>query len=236
VRTSERGALYCARHTITVSAANQRLLVAEYDVAPDRISVVIPGTDRVAAPQRAQRDVVALLSIGAIIPRKGHDVLIRALAQLTDLAWRLTIVGDATRHAEAAAHLSNDIDRFGLRERVTLAGAVTADKVPEFYAAADLFVLASRFEGYGMAFAEAIAHGLPVVGTSASAIPETVPDRAGVLVPPDDVDALAAALRRLTVDRTHRERLAAGARAAAAQFPTWRQTGENFAHVLAGLA
>jgi glycosyltransferase involved in cell wall biosynthesis len=162
--------------------------------------------------------------------------LIPALAQLRDLEWHLTIVGDATHDAEAAARLSADIVRFGLRERVTLTGAVAPEYVTEFYAAADLFVLPSRLEGYGMAFTEAIAHGLPVIGTTAPAIPETVPDTAGILVPPNDVDAFAGALRRLIVDGAHRQLLAAGARAAAAQFPSWRQAGEDFARVLASVA
>jgi glycosyltransferase involved in cell wall biosynthesis len=95
---------------------------------------------------------------------------------------------------------------------------------------ANLFVLPSRFEGYGMAYTEAIAHGLPVVGTTAGAIPATVPAGAGVLLPPDDVAALAATLRRLITDPTEREQLAAGARAAT--FPSWREQAQRFASVL----
>ena len=97
---------------------------------------------------------------------------------------------------------------------------------------ADLFVLPSRFEGYGMAFAEAIAHGLPVIGTTAGAIPDTVPDGAGILVPPDDAAALAHALRRLIANGSERESLAAAARAAAARLPTWRQSAEEFARAI----
>jgi glycosyltransferase involved in cell wall biosynthesis len=100
------------------------------------------------------------------------------------------------------------------------------------YARADLFVLASRFEGYGMAFAEAIAYGLPVVGTTAGAIPETVPPGTGVLVPPDDVPAFAAALRRLIADSNERLRLACEARRAAARLPTWPAAAASFARVL----
>src|SRR5258708_31153815 len=101
----------------------------------------------------------------------------------------------------------------------------------ELYAAADLFVLPSRFEGYGMAYAEAIAHGVPVVGTRAGAIPDTVPAGAGVLVSPDDVDALAAVLRRLIEFPAERECLAAGARAAAAMFPSLQPSAGLFAPV-----
>ena len=100
------------------------------------------------------------------------------------------------------------------------------------YAGADLFVLPSRFEGYGMAFAEAIAHGVPVVGTTAGAIPDTVPASAGILVPPDDVRALVAVLRALIADRSQLARLAAGARAAAAKLPSWQDSAARFARVL----
>jgi glycosyltransferase involved in cell wall biosynthesis len=99
-----------------------------------------------------------------------------------------------------------------------------------------LFVLPSRFEGYGMAYAEAIAHGLPVIGTTAGAIPDTVPDSAGVLVAPDDVDALATVLRRLIQNPHERVSLAQGARVAAAQLPSWQAQAALFAGVLEGLS
>jgi glycosyltransferase involved in cell wall biosynthesis len=107
---------------------------------------------------------------------------------------------------------------------------VSRDKLATLYASSDLFVLPSRFEGYGMAYAEAIAHGLPVLGTTAGAIPQTVPASAGVLVAPDDVAALTAALRRLIDDPRERERLAAGARAV--EFPSWQQQAARFAGVI----
>ena len=113
-----------------------------------------------------------------------------------------------------------------------VAGAVPAEWLDGFYRGADLFVLPSRFEGYGMAFAEAIAHGLPVVGTTAGAIPDTVPDGAGVLVPPDDVPALTSVLRRLIGDADERSRLAKGARAAAARLPTWADSAALFVRAI----
>jgi len=109
---------------------------------------------------------------------------------------------------------------------------VQEHRLDELYGGADIFVLPSRHEGYGMAFSEAIAHGLPVVGTTAGAIPETVPSEAGVLVPPDDSDALAQALRHLIEQPGARRRLAAGARAAAGLLPTWRQSAELFARAI----
>ena len=110
----------------------------------------------------------------------------------------------------------------------------TAGRLAELYAAADLFVLPSRYEGFGMAYAEAIAHGLPVIGTTAGAIPDTVPASAGVLIPPDDVSALAAALRRLIENAAERAVLAAGAREAAKHLPTWQESAKLFAQAIEG--
>ena len=124
--------------------------------------------------------------------------------------------------------------RLGLADRITLLGAVAAEEVAPLYGSADLFVLPSRFEGYGMAYTEAIAHGVPVIGTTAGAIPQTVSAEAGVLVAPDDVEALAGTLQRLIANRHERERLAAGARAA--KFPSWSEQAALFARTLESLA
>jgi glycosyltransferase involved in cell wall biosynthesis len=139
--------------------------------------------------------VVRLASVGSVVPDKGYDLLIAALARIVDLSWRLTIAGDRTRNLATAARLDADISAYGLGDRIAVLGAVPPERVVELYLASDVFVLASRFEGYGMALAEAIAHGLPVVSTMAGAIPDTVPAGTGLLVPPNDVVALAQALR-----------------------------------------
>ena len=173
-----------------------------------------------------------MLAVGSLVRRKGYDVLVAALADLKDLPWRLTIAGDRTRSPATAAALDADILRHGLGEHVAVLGAVPDERLAELYAGADLFVLPSRHEGYGMAFAEAIAHGLPVIGTTAGAIPDTVPDGAGILVPPDDRDALTRALRRLIASDGERQDLAAAAGAAAARLPTWRQSAEEFARAI----
>jgi glycosyltransferase involved in cell wall biosynthesis len=230
LQASERAALDGARHVITTSATTARVLAADYGVASDRLSVVEPGTDRVTARERRRSDMVTMLAVGAVVERKGYDVLIAALAKLEQLPWRLVIAGDCGRSPQAFAQLTADIERFGLAERVSLLGAVTSQQLTTLYASADLFVLPSRFEGYGMAYAEAIAHGVPVIGTTAGAIPETVPASAGVLVPPDDVAALTVALRRLIENQNERERLTAGARAV--RFPSWSDQAARFAQVL----
>lgn len=232
MRESERAALAAARCVIVTSPATARALIADYDVAENRISVALPGNDPVPAAKTKGGGVVNLLSIGSIVPRKGFDILIAALAQVTDLSWHLTMAGDRTRNANAAAQLDADIVRFDLGSRVTVLGAVSDERIAELYADADLFVLASRHEGYGMAFSEAIARGVPVLATTAGAIPETVPEEAGLLVPPDDVDAFAAGLRRLIADAAERGRLAAGARAAARKLPRWQASAKIFSAAL----
>jgi glycosyltransferase involved in cell wall biosynthesis len=218
LRAGECAALACARHIITTSPSTARLLLADYAVTPDRLSTVRPGTDRAAMRPRAPGPTIELLAVGSVVPRKGYDVLVSALAKLPDLDWRLTIAGDRRRDAETAQRIDAEIARLGLAGRITFAGAVAPEQLMQLYAAADLFVLPSRFEGYGMAYAEAIAYGVPAC--------------AGVLVPPDDADALAAVLRRLVENPRDRERLAAGARAAATTFPSWQESASLFARVL----
>jgi glycosyltransferase involved in cell wall biosynthesis len=120
----------------------------------------------------------------------------------------------------------------GLGDRIVVLGAVPDERLAGLYREADLFVLASRFEGYGMALAEAIAYGVPVVSTTGGAIPEAVPPGAGVLVPPDDVPALAQALRRAIADPTERSRFAAAAQAAAARLPTWTDSAKLFSRAI----
>jgi glycosyltransferase involved in cell wall biosynthesis len=123
-----------------------------------------------------------------------------------------------------------------LQGRIDVAGAVSSERLAELYALADLFVLASRFEGYGMALADATAYGLPVIATNAGAIPEAVPADASILVRPDDPVALARALRDVIADQSMREQLAANARKAADRLPVWRHQAALFARAIEAAA
>ena len=236
LRASERAALAAVQGVVVTSAATARLVASDYGVPAERIAVARPGSDPAPMSQESQDGVVRLLSVGAIVPRKGFDALITALATLADLSWRLTIAGDRTRDRNAVARLDADIARHALGDRIAAPGAVSPQRLAALYAEADVFVLASHFEGYGMAYAEAVAHGLPVIGTSAGAIPDTVPPDAGLLVVPGDSPGLARALRRVIGDADLRRRLASAARAAAPQLPTWRHSAEIFARALETLA
>lgn len=239
LHVSERRALATARAVIVTSAATARELTA-YGVQAGRVHVVNPGTD--AAPladgsaAQAGPGGVSLLCVAALVPRKGHAVLIEALHGLRDRAWTLHCVGSMARDAGTAAAVRAAIAGHGLGDRVCLHGELADGEVQAMYRRADAVVLPSHHEGYGMALAEALAHGLPVVSTTAGAIPETVPRSAGVLVPPGDALALRAALAAVLDDPGLRARLAAGARAARAGLPTWPQAVDGFAAALDAVA
>lgn len=232
LRRSERAALAAVREVVVTSPATAKLVVDDYGVPAARVTVARPGNDPVPPTARRRNEVLHLLSVGAVTPRKGFDVLVAALAMLADLPWRLTIVGDLTRNPAEAAKLRDMIEQQRLTGRIEVTGAVSSSRLAALYAEADLFVLASRFEGYGMAYTEALSHGLPVIGTTAGAIPDTVPQGAGLLVPPDDPAALANALRGVIADPDQHQRLSDGAEAAARTLPTWRESAAIFAAVL----
>ena len=233
---SERAALASARTVVVTSPWTADLLVERFGVSRDRLSVILPGTDHFLEALGTLGPPLHLLSVGAIVPRKGFDVLVEALAKLADLSWHLTIIGDRERDPGTAAQLDDLIARHHLEGRIELLGKVPPERLPLVYATADVFVLASRFEGYGMAFAEAMAHALPIVGTTGGATPKTVPPSAGLLVKPGDVTALADALRVVIQDEKRRSALSKGAYAAAAQLPKWVDSGAKFSELLARLA
>ena len=197
--------------------------IEQYGVPPERIAVTPPGTDKPGAlpPRAAPKSELRMLCVGAVTPRKGHLLLIEALAGLADRPWRLRCIGSLTRDRDTAQQLERAIAAHGLAQRVELAGDWPPERMGAAYAESDLFVLASHHEGYGMAFAEALAHGLPIVGTTAGAIPETVPAAAAMLVPPGDRDALAGALALVLDHPPLRRRLAAAAAIAGAALPDW---------------
>ena len=236
LRRSERAALAAAREVVVTSPATARLVASDYGVSTERITVARPGNDPAPRSRGSRDGVPHLLSVGAVTPRKGFDVLIAALAALAKLPWRLTIAGDLTRDPNEAARLQACISEHQLSNRIAVPGAVSAERLAALYDEADVFVLASHFEGYGMAYSEALSRGLPVVGTTAGAIPDTVPCTAGLLVAPGDVTELADALRRVIADDELRRRLSDGAVASAAALPTWQQSAAIFAAALEKLS
>ena len=228
-KDTERRALVHATRVVVTSPATLKDVVEHFAVPRDTITSILPGTDRVLKISKpTAQGPLQLLSVGSVVKRKGFDVLLAALAQLIDLPWQLTIAGDLTRDDQAVAQLHLDLDRFDLLKRVRVLGAVESAQLQQLYAQADVFVLASHFEGYGMAYAEALAQGLPVIGTTAGAIPDTVPVTAGLLAEPGDVDSLQQALRKIIQDQTLRQSLAQGALLAAERQPSWADSAALF--------
>ncbi|HYN59510.1 MAG TPA: glycosyltransferase family 4 protein [Rubrivivax sp.] len=254
---SESRALSCARQVVVTSPRTAQD-VAAMGVPAARIQVVEPGTDAwpqgpaclaAPAPNPARAGAlvctsgrtdgpVRLLCVATVTPRKGHALLLQALAglqQLPRLSWELHCVGSLARDAATVARVQAMSREPALAGRVVWHGEVDAAALHGHYAAADLLVLASLHEGYGMVVAEALAAGLPVLASDAGALAQTLPAQAGWRVPPGDVPALQAALQRLIGDPALRERLAAGAREAGCRLPDWPTQAARFAVVLDAL-
>lgn len=238
LKQSETESLRHVSKLIANSLATARDVTLHYGVPPDRIDVVLPGTDRIpyieslTQSRKSTSHEVRLLSVGSIIPRKGFSDLIAALAPLADLPWTLSIAGDTARNASAYAQLLVDLQRFNLEGRVQILGTVSDAELESLYAQADVFVLASLFEGYGMVYAEAMAYGLPIIATTGGAIPETVPPEAGLLVTPGNVPALTYALKAVIENESYRAHLSKGALQAAAQLPSWEMAVQRFASAI----
>jgi glycosyltransferase involved in cell wall biosynthesis len=228
---SERDALAEAARVIASSRFTARLLVSEFGVPEEKVAVAEPGTE--PAPRaRGTGDPVRLLAVGAVSPRKGYDVLARALAELPALDWRLVIAGSLERDEASAAALRRAVAETGLDGRVVLAGAVGEDELERLYDAADVFVSPSLFEGYGMVLAEAMARGLPIVASTGGAAAETVPDGAAFKVPPGDVPALRDALRDMIADPDLRRARSDAAWSAGQALPRWSGTAAKVAAAL----
>lgn len=218
---SERRALSLTRATIVTSEHTKKILIDQFAAPPEKVLTAPPGTDPVSlAPGNGYP--VRLLTVASLTPRKAHDALIDSLAELAKLPWQARFVGGGEFDPAWAAKLQARVKNLGLSERICFAGAV--DDARAEYQQADAFVLPSRFEGYGMAFAEAVAAGLPVIAARAGAVPDVVPETAGLLVPPDDGPALTEALRQLISNPSLRRQLQRGARQAASNLPLWSDT------------
>jgi glycosyltransferase involved in cell wall biosynthesis len=232
---SERRALALAAGIIVTSASTARTLEREFNVPAIRITVARPGTGRALRAKGSGR-APSLLAIGAITPRKAFGILIEALRSLSDLDWRLSIVGSAHHSPETAAALDRLIKTSGLSPRVECLGELDGTALDHVFHRSDIFVSPSLYEGYGMALAEAMARGLPVITAAFGAQAETVPDEAALKIPPGDVTALAKALRALITGKALRERLSNASWLAGQSLPSWRDTAETIARVVNGIA
>jgi glycosyltransferase involved in cell wall biosynthesis len=221
-----------AVHSVVVTSRATANALRLYGVEPDRVTVIEPGTDpaplaRGSAAVTGDESTVSMLCVATLTPRKGHDLLFRALASIGARNWRLTCAGSLDRDPATTQRLRAQLRADGLDDRVRLVGDRDRAALDRDYDEGDLFVLPTFYEGYGMAVAEALARGLPVVSTATGAIEDLVRGSgentaaAGIVVPPGDEPAFADALARVIGDAALRRRLAEGARSVRERLPRW---------------
>ncbi len=229
--TSEAEALAACRRIVTTSEFTARRL-ADLGVHCDRIRVVPPGVDPATPRKPGDSAIQRLLCVGSLVPRKGQDLLVDALAGLEGLPWRLKLVGDPERDPGFSETLRSSIDRHGLGDRIELSGVQDPDALDVGYRNADLLVVPSHYEGYGMVVTEALARALPMIATIGGALIDTVPQAAALRVPAGDTGALAEALRRWFSDPELRAEKRAGAEKIRCSLAGWTTTGRRFADAL----
>ena len=240
VRGRERAVLSAAAAVVTTSAWSRRRLLGLYRLPADRVHVAEPGVDAAdLAPGTAAGG--ALLCVAAVTFDKGHDVLLDALETLLDLSWHCVCVGSLDRDPGFVEGLRRRVLDLGLSERVRFPGPRTGAELDRSYADADLMVLASRAETFGMVVTEALARGLPVVaaevGGLAGALGQCADGaRPGMLVPPEDPTALSAALRAWLSDGELRGRLRRVARERRESLPGWSTTASAVAAALVAVS
>jgi glycosyltransferase involved in cell wall biosynthesis len=239
-RERESAVLSAAASVVTTSAWTRRVLLELYSLPADRVHVAEPGADAAdVAPGTATAG--ALLSVAAVIPGKGHDVLLDALAMLDGLRWHCLCVGSLQRDPLFAEGLRRRVLAGGMDGRVRFSGPQTGADLTRSYGAADVLVLPSRAETYGMVVTEALARGLPVVAADVGGVPEALGrgadgTRPGLLVPPNDPAALRDALRAWLEDVDLRRRLRRASRERRASLSRWSTTTSVVADVLVGAA
>jgi glycosyltransferase involved in cell wall biosynthesis len=232
---NEKAALALAERIIVTSPLTARTLIEEFAAPQDKLVVAEPGVDPRPRAEGSGGGGVAMLALGAISARKGYDLLIEALAPLADRDWSLLSAGATDRAPRLFEDLQRRVAAQRLDRRIAFAGPVADDELAGLFGGADLFVMASHYEGYGMALAEAMACGLPIVTTTGGAAAETVPDDAALKVAPGDAGALGAALARALDDATLRQRLAAASWSAGQNLPRWNDTAARVAGALTEL-
>jgi glycosyltransferase involved in cell wall biosynthesis len=225
---AERDVLHAVDAVVTTSRWARQWVIDQHGLDPDRVHVAVPGVDvgpRVSGSAAGSH----LLCVGPVTPDKGYDVLLGALSEVSDLEWRCTCVGALDLDPAFVGRLPTR----EVADRVTFTGPLTPARLDAVRSTTDLVVSASRRESFGMAVAEGLARGIPVVATEAGGQPEAVgPTGAGLLVPPGDVGALAAALRRWLTEPGLRDRLRGAAADRRTTLTTWTGTARVVADVV----
>ena len=231
LKLQETEALRFARHVISTSHSTAESL-NQYHVSADRVSAILPGTDKADVATGSKNGASKLLCVATLTPRKGHAVLLDALATLTHLPWLLVCAGSKERDAQTYTALVEQCSELKLDDRVSFAGELDDQELANHYSTSDLFVLASYHEGYGMVLTEAIASGLPIICSNAGAMASTVPEGCGLLVPPGDASALSAALEQYLSNDNLRSKLKEASLQARGELRSWRDACDEFSHLL----
>ncbi|MFB6707522.1 glycosyltransferase family 4 protein [Streptomyces sp. NPDC056333] len=238
LNAGERRTLQAAATVVATSDWAARRLVAHHGLDPGRVHVAAPGADTAPlAIGTGTGRAPSLLCVASVTPRKGQLQLVEALAAVADLPWNCVCVGGPGQDPGYVARLRELIGRNGLGDRVHLVGPRTGTELDASYAAADLLLLASHAETYGMVATEALARGVPVLVTAVGGLPEAVghvPDMGvpGFLVPPRDPAAFASALRLWLGDPVERRRSKQAAVARRTVLAGWDSTSRSLAAVL----
>ena len=239
-QTREGAVLSAVQQVITTSSWTRERLLLRYALPPDKVHVAQPGVDPAQLAPGTEGGG-ELLCVAAVAPHKGHDELLAALATIADLQWRCVCVGTLHREPAFVERLRLRAEASGISDRVCFPGPRIGDDLASAYADADVLVLASRAETYGMVVTEALARGLPVIATAVGGLPEALGRtrdgrRPGILVRPGDCAALAAALRGWLTDASLRQRLRAAARNRRSTLSGWSEPTDRIAQVLSRAA
>lgn len=232
LKISEQQGLECVSQVITSSPSISNTVAELFGFERTKIHTVLPGVKRTQTSKGSTSHIIHLLCVGSIIERKGHKNLLQALSMLKNLNWRLDCYGNTEFDKGLFGQLQDIITKHALSDKVKFHGAVSDETLEVAYNKSDIFVLPSLFEGYGMVYAEAIVRGLPVIATTAGAIPDTVPKTCGILVEPENIEQLSQALKSLINDKELRDNYRQGAICAEPSFPTWQSSANQFAEIL----
>ncbi|MFK7855369.1 MAG: glycosyltransferase family 4 protein [Granulosicoccus sp.] len=223
----ETASLAFAHQVITTSESTAEAL-SQYDVDASRIIAVCPGVDAATIATNLNSEALQLLCVATLTPRKGHSILLNALKLIDNENWHLNCAGSLKRAPQTSDQLIAQRAHLGLNERITFLGELEDHDLDKQYQQADVFVLPSFHEGYGMVLDEAISYGLPIIASDAGAIPHTMPEGTGLLVPPGDPQALARALFQIITNKNARSNMRKQALVARSSQRSWSQAGLDF--------
>ncbi len=232
LENNEQVGLQFASAIVTTSPATTQTVSNLFKYEKTNIHNVLPGVERGEISDGSKNSTTNLLCVGSVIKRKGHKDLLLALANITHLDWHLDCIGSTDFDQTLFAELKQTLEAKSLANKITFHGSVSEEIISQAYENADIFVLPSLYEGYGMAYAEAIVRGLPVIATKAGAIPDTVPETCGILVEPSDIQALSNALEKMISDKALRNQYREATLQAEPFFPTWQSSSKAFLQIL----